>query len=129
MFVVTRIANGLVALLALLMAALFVVTAESSAGMVIAGMLGLVVLLFVLDMNFRKRNTSSDVGFAVMWTLLFAYTAYRGLKVLWAGSLPAENEVEVDFTFGAVIVAVYVLPFILNAIYLVRLYLPQGDPK
>jgi hypothetical protein len=121
MFVSTRIVNGIIALVALLVGALFVMTAESSADLVLGGILGLVTLLFILDMNFRKKNTKSDVGFAVMWTLLFAYPTYQALKVGWASPI--------DFAFVATDIFLFVLPFLLNGIYLVRMYLPQGAPE
>ena len=126
MFVTTRILNGIVALVALLLSGLFAFTSESSADMVFAGMLGLVVLLFGLDMKFRKENTSSDVGFAMTWTLLFAYPTYFALKVWLVGS---SDEGEIDFAILATDISLVVLPFFLNGIYLVRLYLPQGEPK
>lgn len=115
MFVTTRIVNGIIALAALLLSALFVLSQESSTDMVYAGMLGLVAFLFILDMNFRKKNTSSDVGFAMMWTLLFAYPTYFALKV-WLAGIP------IDFGVVATDFFLLVLPFLLNGIYLVRLF-------
>lgn len=119
MFLATRIVNGLVALLSLFMVLLLLPALELPTAMGMIIVFGSVALLYLLDLIFRRKNTKGDVGFAVVWTLFFTYAVYRGLLVL-ATNMPEKTAEDPIYLYGTFI-TVYVVPCILNSIYLGRL--------
>lgn len=119
MFVATRIVNGLVAVLALFMAFLLLPALPSPTAMMMIIVFGSVVLLYVFDLLTRRKDTKADTVFAALWTLIFTYSVYRSLLVLTAG-IPEEMAGDPTTLYGTFI-TVYVMPCILNSMYLGRL--------
>lgn len=120
MFVATRIVNGLVAMLALFMAFLLLPALPSATAMLMIVVFGFVALLYVFDLLLRRKNTKVDTVFATLWTLIFLYAVYRSVLVLTAG-IPEEMAGDTTTLYGTLI-TVYVMPFVLNGIYLLRLF-------
>lgn len=120
MFVATRIANGLIALLALFMAFLFLTALPSPTAMIMIVTFGAVALLYVCDLIFRRKNTRSDTVFATLWSLIFVYAVSRAVLVLTAG-MPEEITGDPAALYGT-FVTVYLVPFLLNGTYLWRLF-------
>lgn len=123
MFSATRITNGLIALFALLISAMFFLMG-GEAMRTAAMFLALVPALFLLDLLLRKKHKKSDLAFAGAWTLL---SLYNMLDVILALSSAESMPPELGGTpfFDAVFCIIFGTPLLLNSIYLVRLYRQQ----
>ncbi len=123
MFIATRVTNGVIALFALLISALFFLMG-SEAMRTAAIFLALVPVFFLLDLLFRKKSMKSDMVFAGIWTSLFAYNVIDAtLGIASAPHVPPE--LGGTLIFSAILYALFGTPLLLNGIYLVRLYRRQ----
>lgn len=117
MFITTRVANGIVALLALLVSIMLLFGGGLAMRMA-SVQLALVPLFFLGDLIWRKKNSSGDMIFAIAWTLFFSYALYIGVRMLSMDTPPPE--LGGNF-FSITVVIIYGVPFLLNGIHLVRL--------
>jgi hypothetical protein len=124
MFVTTRIANGIVALLALLISIMLLFGGGLAMRMV-SIQLALVPLFFSGDLIWRKKNSSGDMIFAVLWTVFFSYALFICGRMLLMDNPP--QELGGNF-FNITAVVMYGIPFFLNSIYLVRLLKQKKNP-
>ena len=118
MFVITRIANGVVVLLAFFMAFLLLPALPSPTATIMVVAFGSVTLLYVSDLLFRRKDTKSDAVFAALWTLIFLYAVYRAALTLTAG-VPEEMAEDPTILYGTFI-TFYLIPLLLNGSYLWR---------
>jgi hypothetical protein len=114
MFLATRIANGIVALFAVSLAAMFIMQSYSSTILLIGAIFAQVGVLYGFDLLFRKKNSSSDVVFTVAWMLLFWF----GLLSLWMEILSRDILPPEFLFFDLTFSALCAIPLLLNSIYL-----------
>jgi hypothetical protein len=129
MFVATRIANGVVALLALLIS-LMLLLGGGSAMRPASILLALVAVFFLIDVIWRKKVSTGDTVFTTLWTLLFAYAIFEGMirfSVMYTEPMYAEPLGGVALV-GVVMSLIYGVPFLLNSIYLFRLLKQKKSP-
>jgi hypothetical protein len=120
MFLTTRIVNGLLSALALLVVGVFFFSTAMRTGTIVCG---LVVVFYIIDLIFRKKSTKADLVFAALWTLAFLLGTFYGLQTISAGMPP--EEIFDHFLVYATFIGMYAAPFLLNGIYLLRLYLQK----
>ena len=121
MFIATRIANGIVCAIALLLSTMFLLGTGQLFW--IGAKLGLVGSIYLFDLMLRKRNAVSDLVFASAWTILFTFASFAGLRTLTHEDIPLE--LGGNFVFGTTVVLLYVLPLVLNGIYLCRILMQK----
>lgn len=126
MYLAMRTINGIIATLAGLLASLFLLTFGTSSGTLNTMVLqfGSVGMLFALDLLLRKREQMSDVLFSALWTTIWGYASFKGLRTLSYENVPPE--LGGQLVFGAMVLVLYVLPPVLNGTYLSRLLLHKG---
>jgi hypothetical protein len=122
MFVTTRIANGIVALLALCISIMLLFGGGFAMRVASIG-LALVPLFFLGDIIFRRKNSSGDMIFTTVWTLFFLGGLFSlVVKMLSRGTFPP---LEIG---GPLLIIMYGLPLLLNTIYLFRLLKQKKIP-
>ncbi len=116
MFANTRAINGVITLLALFFGYhLLGMVSISTTALQAFVFCAFVVVLFICDCILRKKETHRDVGFALVWTLFYAFTSWVGIKRFQ--STPEELAL-----LHSILVATFsVLPLIANLIYLALL--------
>jgi hypothetical protein len=117
MFLASRVANGIVSVLAFFLAIAILLSGQPDTGSLVVGM-GLIPLTYLLDCVFRKRGQRVDRFFAISWTAWFALGLYVGIRML-AGSFP--DSVGGPLVFGMTLGILCGIPFLINGVYVLRL--------
>ncbi len=126
MFIAIRMVNGVVALLALVLAAYVFSWAPQSVALQETGVrLSVVVLFFIADLTFRKKNQFSDKFFAATWTLFFSWLFFLGIQKLWLGDI---SEGEGGTMYFSVVVSIFTaVPLLLNSTYLFASFFTEKE--
>lgn len=119
MFSATRILNGIVAALLLVVSSSLILgTAIATVMWWTGAQLALVPLLYVFDLFYRRRNSQGDMTCSIAWTLIFLIATLRGATG-FSRDIPPEIGGPSFYVFIAIVLCV--LPLLLNGTYLVRL--------
>lgn len=118
MFTATRIMNGIVAALLLVVSSFLVLGTVTATVMWWTGaQLALVPLLYVFDLFYRRRNSQGDMTCSIAWTFIFLIATLRSVTG-FSRDIPPEIGGP-SYALTAIILCV--LPLFLNGTYLVRL--------
>jgi hypothetical protein len=121
MFLATRIVNGIIAVLALLMGTML----YFDGGLVmrlVAYQFLLVFALFVADLLFRKKNLFSDIVFSTIWSIVFSfYFVVMAMRF----SLDIPEEIGGPILYCVLVALMCGVPLILNATHLFQNLPPQ----
>ncbi len=117
MFIATRIVNGVVALLALVLAGyMFSWVPQSHALRETGTQTLLVAVFFVADLIFRKKGLFSDMCFTSLWAGFFLCMFVIGMTRLWLGNV---TEGEGGLTYFGIVMSIFIaIPLLLNSTYL-----------
>jgi hypothetical protein len=129
MFIASRIANGIVALLALLTSVMLFFGADLA--MRPASItLTLIFVFFLCDLILRKEGFTSDIVFTTLWTLLFSYSIYdlMGMFLSIKANPMYYEPLGAAMVFGLTACLINGVPFLLNSIHLIRLLKQRKNP-
>lgn len=111
-----RVINGIIACIALFGFFLFASMAEPGLKMM-APPFGIIVILYLLDIIFRKVGDRSDVLFGTLWTLVHFGTLSLATKRFAEGDIGSQS-LEISFLIWTV--ALCFGPFLVNFAYLLN---------